>query len=195
MESQCHICSNSYQACLLQKCLVTPSSSETTGCQQITCLNCVIMMCIKNQRCGCGGQWTNNLLGQIKIDGAPVEITVRTIRDEDQFVRFSNSSTFRRRCSCFGRSTNMEVLWGNILYWLRTFLSFAMGATLLPLIYSIMNLFRATILITQWPLLDHAGFLFLVGITVWPVVRFSHKLFRDDKRAILWALALLMFTK
>jgi hypothetical protein len=33
----------------------------------------------------------------------------------------------------------------------------------------------------------------LIALIVWPVVRFSHTLFREDHRAMIWASALLVF--
>jgi len=142
----------------------------TPRCSATYCLNCMTLMALRNLRCACGETWTTQ--------DSPLFIVTKT---EDEIATLTPTA-LQRRCTC--SSWSHAVV--NLLFWARTLLAFAMGSCLLPFVA----------FVTFWvPYQPAFVFLFLVAVLVWPVVRYCHAVFRDNPKAMVWALVLLIFAK
>lgn len=177
----CSICLGSFQAGIVKPCLVgykTNGSDKKTPCQLTFCLNCLVTMAQKGQRCGCGGRWSMTCL-------EPLGLT--SLASSPKFVPSSSfapfrRATLRRRCLWF----SWKKIQSSGFYWLRTITAFVMGALLQAPLSQLLQSFLGSSLVYN------TVHLFCTAGLVWPLVHLFHVTFREDPNLLLFALSLVI---
>lgn len=168
----CVVCKEEFEPSVCQTCLVGPN------CMATYCLCCLVRMAQHGSKCPyCGLVFSMEDLQKSVIGGATILEPPSPPSPPNPRRRIQ----WRHRCTCSALITVIV----NGIFWLHVLLAFAMGATVYPFIH----LVSTHILRPFLPLLfADAVHLMLISALVWPVVRFSQKLFQEDRISMLLAI-------